>query len=277
MSEKFEDIVKAGHSPSVLDIETERRLTRSEQSIEDLDGNLKSLENRVDSGFKTMDTDLRIVRSELATSHNEINDKKTSWPLILKGISLAFVVSISIVGWGMTQQKTSTVNAAVGEVHHSYQTQENTHNVEWNRRQNDRANARDKEIASIQKNYYEHREGLELEKFVDDMNARIAVLSSKISVGATEQVEDGRRLAILEDYSMTSMKERSNHTSQLKDLQIELGMMRKTMLSAVTQLGQLEPLTKDMGLSTIKGVAEKLKVIENQVNDLGTKVWQGRP
>jgi len=289
MSEKFEDIVKAGHSPSVLDIETERRLTRSEQSIEDLDGNLKSLENRVDSGFKTMDTDLRIVRSELATSHNviiekintlqisEINDKKTSWPLILKGISLAFVVSISIVGWGMTQQKTSAVNAAVGEVHHSYQTQENAHNIEWNRRQNDRANARDKEIAAIQKNYYEHREGLELEKFVDDMNSRIAILSSKISVGATEQIEDGRRLAILEDYSMTSMKDRSNHTSQLKDLQIELGMMRKTMLSAVTQLGQLEPLTKDMGLSTIKGVAEKLKVIENQVNDLGTKVWQGRP
>ena len=156
MSEKFEDIVKS-NTPH-LDLETERRLTRSEQAIEDLDGNLKSLEIRVDSGFKTLDTDLRIVRSELATSHNvilekinnlqvsEINDKKTSWPLIFKGISLVFVIAISLVGWGMSQQKTSAVNAAVVAVHHTYQTEQNKQSIEWNLRQNDRGHTQDKDI-----------------------------------------------------------------------------------------------------------------------------------
>lgn len=271
---------------STTEIETERRLTRNEHAIEDLDGNVKSLSKRVGAGFQAVEGDVKGLRSELTIGNNiivdkindlrvsEINDKKTSWPLILKVVSLVFAAAIALVGWGMSQQKTSAVNAAVGGVHHAYQAKENKRNVEWNLRQNDRGNKRDKEIALIQKNYYEHREGIELEQIVDKLTADVAALSSKVAIGNSEQIEDGRRLAILEDYSMTSMKDRSNHTSQLKDLQIELGMMRKTMLSAITQLGQLEPLTKDMGLSTVKGVAEKLKVIENQVNDLGNKVWQ---
>tara|TARA_R110002167_G_scaffold45083_1_gene135545 strand:+ start:22277 stop:22954 length:678 start_codon:yes stop_codon:yes gene_type:complete len=221
MSDNFEDMVKSKNSPSVLDIETERRLTRSEQSIEDLDGNLKSLELRVDSGFKTVDTDLRIVRSELATSHNviiekinnlqvsEINDKKTSWPLIISVIGLIFGVTLTFVGWGMSQQKTSAVNEAVATVHYKYQTAENERNIDWNRRQNDRGISRDKELALIQKNYFEHGEGLELEAKVDDAFKDLAKVDTI--------------LATLSEYDKGSEKRLEYIESELKDARSQKG------------------------------------------------------
>ena len=203
MSEKFEDIVKS-NTPH-LDLETERRLTRSEQAIEDLDGNViyKDMTIEIFRGlFREVDLKKVILEKINNLQVSEINDKKTSWPLIFKGISLVFVIAISLVGWGMSQQKTSAVNAAVVAVHHTYQTEQNKQSIEWNLRQNDRGHTQDKDIS---------------------------LLNSRISVGETEQAEDGRRLGILEDYSMTSMKDRLNHASQLKEIQIEIGVMKKTM------------------------------------------------
>ena len=270
---------------TMLDIDTERRLTRNEQAIEDLDGNVKSLEQRVDAGFNNLENENKNIRNDIANSHSliiekmnktqvaDLTGKKASWPVIISVVSVIFGAVVVFVSWGMKQQQNSAVNEAVANVHHTYQTLENERNISWNRRQNDRDDDRDLQLTAIEKNYYEHREGRELEVMVDSVVSKTSDNSERIAVDESRQNEADRRLAILEEYSMTSMKDRSDHTSQLKDLQIELSVMRNTMRDLLRVSSQLEPLSKDMGLSTVKGIAERLDVIEDQVKDQSNRLW----
>lgn len=269
------DNIHPSKQRTMIDIDTERRLTHNEQAIRDLDGNLKSLETRVDSGFNNLEAENKNIRNDIAKSHSlivdKINDaqvadlsaKRTSWPLVVSICSILII----LLGWGMRQQQTSAVNAAVAELHHKYQQSDNADFQDWNMR----IVERQMDITEQLDSYYNHQEGVDLERLVDDAMNRINDVEKMTAQVMTRNGIADERIAVLEKYSVESIASRSDLTAQVQDIQNELEGVREELGKTSSQLGQLEPLTADMGLSTIRGVSERLEAIEKLVSDIDNR------
>lgn len=264
--------------------QNEARLAQTEESVKGLSGRFESHEKYVHSQFSSFDRKLDSMEDSQRDSENRIIEKisglqkeqsetgKTSWSLVVSICSGVFVVLLAIVGWGMSQAKTSAVNEAVAAAQYKYQQAENQRVTEWNRRDSDRGrenfNFMVQEIEEIRRNYFEHREGIELEKRVDDFYNLLTALEKSVSSIDTRVSDNVRDIALLEKYSLESIANRTANTAQLEDLQQEVESLRPIILEAANELGKLEPLTKGMGLSKIEGLSQKLETIEKLVNNI---------
>jgi len=261
-----ENSVKKGEMPTDetdFHRHLESRLSRTEQAVENLG-----------AAFTDLKSSFNDSESRILTEIGKINDKqsntgKTSWGFVVS----CFSVLLLLVGWGMSQAKTSAVNEAVAEVHYKHQVGDNSTFREWSRRLRDDINHNSVKF----QDYYEHREGLELERLMDDYVEDVHDIESRLS--SVENEENKTAIAAVRNQLLNLEKRVSEMTAKLGSAEQQIGLHDSVIDKNSQAVSKLEPLTRDMGMQTLQGAVEELEILRALIFDIdnkGPRGWNGK-
>jgi hypothetical protein len=170
------------------------RLIHNEEAVDSLSSRFSIHETFVHKRFQTFDDKLDNIEKSSRVSENNIiaklnslevassNTGKTSWPLVIS----VCVLVMSIVGWGMKQQQGNAVNEAIVQERYVSQQKTNDQVYDWRKALTEKQLGTEDDFKDIRTNYYEHREGVELENLVDQLITRLNKSETEVATLQSE-------------------------------------------------------------------------------------------